>query len=58
MAQCVWADVGGGELQVAGLGLVFADDPRDAATTELGSVLVEEHRMVVVAGPVRSDGCR
>ena len=37
MAQGVWADVGVGELRIANLGLVLADDPRDAATAELGS---------------------
>ena len=37
-----------------GPGLVLADDPCDAAAAELGSVLVEEHRVVVVAGPVQA----
>ena len=37
------------ELRAVCPGLVFADDPRDAATAELGPVLVEEHRVVLLA---------
>ena len=50
MAQYVRAEVGAGERWVAGLGLVFADDPGDPAAAELAPVLVDEQRVVVVAG--------
>src|SRR5450755_391666 len=42
MAQYVRAEVGADQCRVAGLGLVFADDPGDAAAAELVSVLVGE----------------
>ncbi len=34
VAQDVRAELGAGECRVAGLGLVFADDPGDAAAAE------------------------
>jgi len=42
MAQYVRAEVGADNCRVAGPGLVFADDPGDAAAAELGAVLVSE----------------
>ena len=48
------AEVGAGQCRVAGLGLVFADDPGDAAAAELAAVLVDEQRVVVVAGLVEA----
>src|SRR5260370_1029391 len=54
MTQYVGAEVGAGQCRVAGLGLVFADDPGDPATAELAAVLVDEHRVVVVAGSVQA----
>jgi hypothetical protein len=48
----VRADAGGGEQRIVRLGLVFADDPCDAAAAEPGPVLSVEHRVAVVAGLV------
>jgi hypothetical protein len=50
----VGAEVGAGKCQIAGLGLVFADDPGDAAAGELAAVLADEERVVVVAGLVET----
>jgi hypothetical protein len=54
MAQYVRAEVGADECRVAGLGLVFADDPGDPAAAELAPVLVDEQRVVVAAGLVEA----
>ena len=48
------AEVGAGERRVAGLGLVFAEDPGDPAAAEFAAVLADEQRVVVVAGPVEA----
>jgi hypothetical protein len=50
------AGPGGGRIgeRIVYLGLVFPDDPCDAAVAELGPVLVEEHRVIVVAGLVQA----
>ena len=52
VAQDVRAQLGAGERRVGCLGLVFAEDPGDPAAAEFRLVLVEEHRAVVMAGPV------
>src|SRR5258707_4369344 len=54
VAQYVRAEVGAEECRVAGLGLVFADDPGDPAAAELAPVLVDEQRAVVAAGLVEA----
>ena len=46
------AEAGAGERRVGCPGLVFAKDPGDSAAAEFGSVLVDEHRMVITAGTV------
>src|SRR5262249_56955534 len=45
-------DVVVGECLVGGPAVVFADDPGDPAAAEFAAVLVDEQRMVVVAGRV------
>ena len=54
MPQDVGADAGAGEQRITRLGLVFPDDPCDAAAAEPGPVLVEEHRVIIAAGLVKS----
>jgi hypothetical protein len=49
MSYYVRAEVSSGECRVTGPGLVFADDPGDAAAAEPGVVLAGEQRVVVVA---------
>src|ERR1017187_3982522 len=54
VAQYVWTELGVGEHRVAGHGLVLADDPGDPAAAQLPALLVDEHRVVVVTGPVET----
>src|SRR5262249_62322365 len=54
VAQGVWADVGVDQCRVGCHGLVLAGDPGDPAAAELAAVLVEEQRVVVVAGLVEA----
>ena len=54
MSYNVRAQFGSGECGVTGPGLVFADDPGDAAAAEPAAVLAREQRLVVVSGLVEA----
>ena len=54
MTQHMWTELGVGGHGVAGHGLVLADDPGDPAAAELRALLVDEHRVVVVTGPLET----
>src|SRR5262249_41973399 len=54
VAQRVRRDAGVGQCRVGCLGMVFAGGPGDPAAAELAAVLVEEQRVVIVAGLVEA----
>jgi hypothetical protein len=51
--QDVWTEASVRERRIGCLGLVFAKDPGDPAAAEFGSVLVEKHRVIILAGAVQ-----